>query len=89
MEMTHFPLSLSLNSGNVSIFHKKKPALEDSSGKLAKMGAKKRLGGAVTRREGDTLQRGHHKVLFRLGRGIDRDKADIFKGRVPGFTSHL
>lgn len=53
------------------------------------MSAKQRLGGAVTRREGDTLQRGHHKVLFRPGRGIDRDKADSFKSRVPGFISHL
>lgn len=88
MEMTHFPLSLSELRQCFNL-PQKKPALEDSSGKLAKMGAKKRLGGAVTRREGDTLQRGHHKVLFRLGRGIDRDKADIFKGRVPGFTSHL
>lgn len=78
MEMTHFSLSLSsLNSGNVSIFHKG----ASSRGwfrQAGPMGAKKRLGGADSRREGGTRQRGHHKVLLRLGRGTDRDKAGIF-----------
>lgn len=59
-------LSLSLNSSVFESSTKKQPP-EADAGKLALRGAKKRLGGTITRREGDTKQRQHYKALFSVG----------------------